>query len=132
MHPVVPIISRGATEDESDGGSKSGQGRGVYNIGDTFVGASSGADTLLVNAVKRRNGGFGLLLINEDLASDISVTVSVNGYNYASKGVRYDYGKSTIEAGKGVSEEPMENLGPTFTVQVPRYSMTAIAIPKAE
>lgn len=104
----------------------------IAQTGDTFVDASSGADTLLVHAVKRRNGGFGLLLINEDLARNVSVTVSVNGYNYSTKGVRYDYGKSIIEAGKGITEEPIENLGSTFTVEVPRYSMTAIAIPKAE
>lgn len=104
----------------------------IAQTGDTFVNASSGADALLVHAVKRRNGGFGLLLINEDLARDMSVTVSIDGYNYSTKGVRYDYGKSTIEAGKGITEEPIENLGPTFTVAVPRYSMTAIVIPKAE
>jgi len=104
----------------------------IAQTGDTFVDANSGTDTLLVHAVKRRNGGFGLLLINEDLSRDMNVAVSVNGYNYATKGLRYDYGKSTIEAGKGITEAPIENLGPTFTVQVPRYSMTAIVIPKAE
>ena len=86
----------------------------IAPTGDTFVDASSGADTRLVHAVKRRNGGFGLLLINEDLGHNVSVTVSVNGYTYATKGVRYDYGKSIIEAGKGITEEPVENPGSTF------------------
>ena len=104
----------------------------IAQVGDTFVEASSPSPTLMVHAVKRRNGGFGLLLINEDTMRTVSVTVTVNGYSYSTKGARYDYGKSTVEAGKGITEAPIENLGPTFTVDVPRYSMTAISIPKAE
>ena len=100
--------------------------------GDTFVNASSQMDSLKVHAVKRRDGGLGLLLINNDLARSTAVTVSVNGYTYATKGTRYDYGKLTIDAGKAITEAPIENLGPTFTVEVPRYGITAIVIPKAQ
>jgi hypothetical protein len=55
----------------------------------------------------------------------------VKDYAYATKGTRYDYGKPTIDAGKNITEAPIENLGPTFTVEVPRYSIAAIVIPKA-
>ncbi len=103
----------------------------VAGIGDVFVGATSQMDTLAVHAVKKRDGGLGLLLINRDLARPVTVTVSVNGYAYATKGTRYDYGKLTIESGKNITEAPIENLGPTFTVEVPRYSITGIVIPKA-
>jgi hypothetical protein len=99
--------------------------------GDAFVTATSGLDTLAVHAVKRRDGGLGLLLINKDLVHSINATVSVSGWSYASKGTRYDYGKLTIDAGKQITETPIENLGPTFTVEVPRYGITAIVIPKA-
>jgi alpha-L-arabinofuranosidase len=100
--------------------------------GDAFVNATSQMDSLKVHAVKRRDGGLGLLLINDDLARSTAVTVSVNGYAYATKGTRYDYGKLTIDAGKTITEAPIENLGPTFTVEVPRYGITAIVIPKAQ
>ena len=103
----------------------------VVRPGDVFVAVTSQMDTLAVHAVKRRDGGLGLLLINKDLARSITATVSVNGYNYATKGTRYDYGKLTIDAGKNITEAPIENLGPTFSVEVPRYGMTAIVIPKA-
>ena len=103
----------------------------VVRTGDVFVGATSQMDTLAVHAVKRRDGGFSLLLINKDLARSVAVTVSVNPYNYATKGTRYDYGKPTIDAGKNITDAPIENLGATFTVEVPRYSITAIVIPKA-
>jgi hypothetical protein len=55
----------------------------------------------------------------------------VDGYSYATKGTRYDYGKLTIDAGKSITEAPIDNLGPTFAVEVPRYGITAIVIPKA-
>ena len=98
--------------------------------GDTFVNATSGLDTLAVHAVKRRDGGLGLLLINKNLAQSAVVTVSVNSWSYASKGTRYDYGKQTIEDGKAITQSPIDNLGPTFTVEVPRYGVTAIVVPK--
>jgi hypothetical protein len=98
--------------------------------GDTFVTANSQTETLKVHAVKRRDGGLGILLINDDLQRSAVTTVSVNGYSYAAKGTRYDYGKVTIDAGKTITEAPIDGLGGTFTVEVPRYGITAIVIPK--
>jgi hypothetical protein len=80
---------------------------------------------------QRRDGGLGLLLINKELARSITATVSLDGYNYATKGTRYDYGKLTIDAGKSITEAPIDNLGPTFAVEAPRYGITGIVIPKA-
>ena len=77
-------------------------------------------ETLAIHAVKKRDGGLGLLFINKDLARSVSVTVQVNGWSYASKGTRYDYGKLTIDAGKTITEAPIDGLGATFTVEVPR------------
>ncbi len=88
--------------------------------------------TLGVHATKRRDGGLGLLLINKDMGRSVIATVSISGYNYATKGTRYDYGKLTVDAGKDIVEAPIDNLGPSFTVEVPRYGMTAIVIPKAQ
>lgn len=99
--------------------------------GDAFVNATSELDTLAVHAVKRRDGGLGLLLINKDLARSVNVTVSVNGWSYAAKGTRSDYGKLTMDAGKTIIETPIDGLGSTFTVEVPRYTVTAIVVPKS-
>ena len=103
----------------------------VATPGDVFVGTTSQLDTLAVHAVKKRDGGLGLLLINKDLGRSVTVTVSVSGYSFATKGTRYDYGKPTIDAGKTITEAPIDNLGATFNVEVPRYSVTAIVIPKS-
>jgi hypothetical protein len=103
--------------------------------GDVFIGANSEADPTLVplavHAVKRRDGGLGLLFINKDLARSVTVTVSVDNYSYGSKGIRYEYGKLTIDAGKQITEAPIDSLGPNFNVEVPRYSVIALVIPKA-
>ena len=100
--------------------------------GDTFIGAtSSGSDTLVAHAVKRRDGGLGLMLINKDAGRSVTATVSISGYSYATKGTRYDYGRLTMDAGKTITEAPIDGLGATFTVEVPRYGITAIVIPKA-
>jgi hypothetical protein len=102
----------------------------VARVGDTFIAASTPMDLLAVHALKKRDGGLGLLLINKDPTQSIAATVTVDGYNYATKGTRYDWGKPTMEAGKGIIEGPIENLGGTFTVVVPRYSVVAIVVPK--
>jgi hypothetical protein len=102
----------------------------VAKPGDTFVAASSPMDLLAVHAVKRRDGGLGVLFINKDPNQSITATVTVDGYNYATKGTRYDWGTQTLEAGKDITQAPIENLGATFTVVVPRYTITAIVIPK--
>ena len=104
----------------------------VAQVGDTFVNANSAMDTLMVHAVKKRNGGLGLLLINVDPARTVTVTVSVNGYDGGTKGTRYEYSKVNIDAGNGPAEAPIDNLGSTFTVEVPRYGMAAVVIPKAQ
>ena len=73
-----------------------------------------------------------LILLNKNLEHSCTVTVSVNSYNYAAKGTRYDWNIETVGAGKGVTESPIENLGANFTIEVPRYGVTLVAIPGAK
>jgi hypothetical protein len=103
----------------------------VAHVGDTFVPATTPLDRLSVHAVKRRDGGLGLMFINKDPVQSISVTVTVDGYNFAAKGTRYDWGKPGSDAGTSITEAPVDGLGGTFTVSVPRYSITALVIPKS-
>jgi hypothetical protein len=100
--------------------------------GDQFVGASSALPSLAIHAVKRGDGGLGLLLINKDPLQATRVTISVDNYSYAAKGTRYDWNQEALDAGKEISEAPVENLGATFTIDVPRYGVTALVISKAQ
>jgi hypothetical protein len=103
----------------------------VAHVGDAFVPATSPLPLLTVHALKRRDGGLSLLLVNKDPKQSITATVTVDGYNFATKGTRYDWGKPGSDAGNSITEAPVDGLGATFTVVVPRYSITAIVIPKA-
>jgi hypothetical protein len=104
----------------------------VTGQGDVFVTASSSVDAVAVHAVKRTDGGLGLLFVDKELAQSAKVTVTVNGYNYATKGTRYDWNQSNLDAGKAITESPIDGLGATFTVDVPASGITAIVIPKAQ
>jgi hypothetical protein len=103
----------------------------VAHVGDAFVPATTPSDRLSVHAVKRRDGGLGLMFINKDPVQSITATVTVDGYNFATKGTRYDWGKPGSDAGTSITEAPVDGLGATFTVVVPRYSITALVIPKS-
>ncbi|MFZ0958387.1 MAG: hypothetical protein WAN60_18745 [Candidatus Sulfotelmatobacter sp.] len=103
----------------------------VAHVGDAFVSASSPLELLAVHALKRRDGGLSLLFVNRDPKQSITVTVTVDGYNFATKGTRYDWGKPGSDAGTSITEAPVDGLGATFTVVVPRYSVTAVVVPKA-
>jgi hypothetical protein len=98
--------------------------------GGQFVTTSSQQPSLAVHAIRRADGGLGILLVNKDPQQSNKVTISVNGYNFATKGTRYDWGQVAVEGGKGISEAPIDGLGASFTVDVPRYGVTAIVIPK--
>jgi alpha-L-arabinofuranosidase len=104
----------------------------VTGQGDVFVTASSSVDAVAVHAVKRTDGGLGLLFVDKELAQSAKVTVTVNGYNYATKGTRYDWNQSNFDAGKGITEAPIDGLSATFTVDMPASGITAIVIPKAQ
>jgi len=99
------------------------------SVGDTLVQANSQLDALAVHAVKRRDGGMALVFLNKNMEHAIATSVSISGYNFASKGVRYDWNKETVLAGKGVTQSPIENLGANFTIDVPRYGITVVVIP---
>ncbi len=98
--------------------------------GDVFVSATTSVDALGVHAVKRADGGLGLLFVGKEIGQSYKVTVSINGYNYATKGTRYDWNQGSLDAGKDVTSAPIDNLGPTFTVDVPPSGIVAIVIPK--
>jgi hypothetical protein len=100
--------------------------------GDVFVSTTTSVDALGVHAVKRADGGLGLLFVGKEIGQTYKVTVSINGYNYATKGTRYDWNQASLDGGKDITSAPIDNLGPTFTVDVPPSGITAIVIPKAQ
>jgi hypothetical protein len=104
----------------------------AFQPGDAFVASTSNSSQLAVHATKRRDGSYGLLLINKDPKQAAQVAVHYSGDAPPAKGFRFDYGDEAFKAGKGLNRTPLDNLGATFTVEVPAYTATAILIPKAQ
>ncbi len=100
--------------------------------GDALLETKSSSSLLAAHASKRRDGSYGLLLVNKDPRQSAQVTVHYFGDAPGAKGFRFDYGEEAAVAGKGLSRVPVDNLGASFTVEVPPYTATAILIPKAQ
>jgi hypothetical protein len=100
--------------------------------GDAFVETQSSSSLLAVHASKRRDGSYGLLLVNKDPKQPAQVAVHYSGDAPGAKGIRFDYGEEAFRAGKGLNRAPLDNLGASFTVEIPPYTATAILIPKAQ
>lgn len=104
----------------------------AYQPGDAFVRSQSTSDLLAVHATKRRDGGYGLLLINKDPKQAVQVTVRYAGDTPGKKGNRFDFNEDAFKAGKGLIHTQPDNLGGNFTIEIPAYTATAILIPKAQ
>jgi hypothetical protein len=100
--------------------------------GDAFVTTTTPQEFFDVYSFKRRDGGLSMLFVNKTLDRSVTATVSVDAYAFAKKGTRYDWGKAESDAGKGITEAPIDNLGNNFTIEIPRMGVTALVIPKAE
>jgi hypothetical protein len=100
----------------------------LHNPGDALVDTTSSDFKLAVHAVKRRDGVFALMLINEDASTAITAKISVSGGQVGSKGRRFDYGLAQQKAGTGIAPVEIKDVGNEFSVTVPQYTITDILI----
>ncbi len=103
----------------------------AHNPGDTFVNATSSDPLLAVHATRRRDGVVGLMLVNDNPNSPVSVTVMFDGGTVGSKGRRLDYGAEQQKSGAPLAQSEITGLGAKFTITVPAYTITDILIPPA-
>lgn len=92
--------------------------------GDVFVAASSDNPSLAVYADRRRDGDLGVMLINRDPNNPVTVHVSVANSQLAPVGFRYDYRPGALS----VTSSKLKQLGNSFTVAVPAYTITDILV----
>lgn len=100
----------------------------LHNPGDQMLDATSSAPKLAVHAVKRRDGVFALMLINEDPSTPITAKINVSGGTVGSKGRRFEYGQTQQKAGTGLAPMEIKDVGNDFSVTVPPYTITDILI----
>jgi hypothetical protein len=100
----------------------------LLNPNDTFVTTKSSSGLLSVHAAKRADGGLGLMLVNKDPERSATVKITVTGAKLAGNGMRFDFGRSNAV----VARTQAGDLGETFTVIVPAYTVTDLRVPKGQ
>ena len=104
----------------------------MLNFNDPMILASSNSSMLSVHAAKHQDGSLGLMLINKDPKNGTTVKVTVSGAKLASSGMRFDYGKTNLPSGNSVEGKPTAEVGVSFSVTMPPYTVTTLQIPKAQ
>jgi len=104
----------------------------LLNMKDQFVEAKSNNRLLTVHAAKRADGSLGLMLINKDPKNAATVKVQVSGAKLGTAGLRFDYGQNNPTSGYPVTRNQVSDLGTSFTVSVPAYTITDFIIPAAK
>jgi alpha-L-arabinofuranosidase len=99
---------------------------------DVMVTTVSSKNILSAYAAKRADGSIAIMLINKDPKQAATINVTVKGMQVAKSGMRFDYGPSKPPTGTTVARAPINEVGNTFTITVPAYTVTAIKIPKAQ
>lgn len=99
---------------------------------DMMVTTGSNKSIVSARAANRADGSIGLMLINKDPKEPATVTVTIKGAQLGNTGIRFDYGPSNLPNGTAVARTQVNNLGNTFTVTVPPYTITVLKIAKAK
>jgi hypothetical protein len=102
--------------------------------GDTLVAAISSRESVLVaHAADRADDSVAVMLVNTAVYTKALVTVEIGSRPLATEGVAYHY-RPEGSAGDGAVTGPLSvsELGNTFSVEVPPYSVTDLIIAAAQ
>ena len=104
----------------------------AHSPGDALLEARSSSPTLSVHAVRRRDGNFGLMLVNTDPKSPATVKVSLKGGAVGTTGKRFDYGAAQFAQSAALASSALTVAGGDFSVTVPAYGITDLLLPLAK
>jgi hypothetical protein len=102
----------------------------LMSFNETLVTAVSGHSLRGAHAATHKNGSLSLMLVNKDPKNTATVKVTVDGDKLAGPGMRFDYNKTTSD--KAVPGTQIDEVGNSFTVIVPPYTITDLLIPQAK
>jgi hypothetical protein len=102
--------------------------------GDMLVEAGSSTPMLSAHAVRRKDGGVALVLINKHPNQPYLVNVTIPDGVLAATGTRYDFGRANFSLNStwpasGPAQSKLEGLGKSFSVTVPATSESVLLIP---
>jgi hypothetical protein len=103
--------------------------------GDVLVEAQSSTPMLSVHAVKRKDGGVALVLINKHPNQPYEVNIAIHDAALAATGTRYDFGRANFSGNSqwpvsGPAQAKFEGTGKSFSIAVPATSETVLLIPE--
>ncbi len=101
----------------------------AHSPGDALLEASSSSVLVSVHATHRRDGYFGLMLVNKDLKEPAIVKVAFKNGTIGANGKRFDYGSAQHGAGTQVAVTPFSAPGNEFSITVSPYTVTDILLP---
>jgi len=104
----------------------------MADLNDNIVTAASSNSLLSVHAATHKDGSVAIMFINKDSKNNATVKVTVTGAKLAASGTRYDFGKSNPGTQYMVPGVAVNDLGNSFTMNVPSYTITDLVIPKAQ
>jgi hypothetical protein len=93
---------------------------------------TSSHSLLGAHAAVHKNGSMSLMLINKDPKNAANVKVQIDGGKLAGPGMRFNYGKGAPAPDKVVAGTQIADVGNSFTVTVPPYTITDLLIPPAK
>ena len=102
--------------------------------GDTFVSSTSDTSTVRVQATLQKNGQVGLMLLNENRTTPQTVNVTITNASMSSTGIQYQLGTNNFTGTHETPTSPpstntVSNLGNSFSVTMPPYTMMVYTIP---
>ncbi len=106
----------------------------MADSGDTLVKTTSDLSRLRAHAAVRQDGKLGLMLLNQNAASNLVVNVTVANTNLSTAGIKYEFGTNNFS---GITQTPfsapssnlVSGLGNSFSVTVPAYTVVVLTIP---
>jgi hypothetical protein len=132
------FLSEGSKEVPDDTPAEAYYGMQMASLaarpGDLLVAAESSSPMLSAHAVRRKDGGVAIVLINKHPNQPYLVNVAMPDASVAATGTRYDFGRTNFGAsGSWAASGPavlkIDGLGKVFTVTVPATSETVLVIP---
>src|SRR5258708_3000392 len=104
----------------------------LMNFNEPVVAAASSNPLLAVHAAKHQNGSVTVMLINKDPRNAATVKINVNGVKLANNGMRFDYGKANQPSENIIDGNPIADIGNSFSITVPPYTISDVLIPQAK
>jgi len=101
--------------------------------GDALVEAQTNAPMLTVHAVKRKDGGLAIVLINKHPNQPFEVSLSIRDARVSATATRYDFGRANFTGTSTWPSSPpvqskFEGAGSTFSITVPAMTESVLII----